>query len=211
MDFAGMIETWRKVLTQPGEEVFRQEQANPNGTLTTGVIWMVIAGVAAGVFGLIQGAVGANSMQAMMDAMGDLPLEVRQQMAQLMGPMLGGVSLLSIITVPVFFLIGTFITHLLATAFGGRGDYGKFAYLAATFQSPIVAANAAIAIVPVLGGCVVFLVSIYSYVLAYYAVRVNYNLTSGRAIAVLLIPFALLVLLMLCVGLAVGMLVINAS
>jgi len=50
-----------------------------------------------------------------------------------------------------------------------------------------------------------------STVLAYYAVRVNYNLTSGRAIAVLLIPFALLMLLMLCVGLAVGMLVINAS
>lgn len=150
-------------------------------------------------------------MQAMMDAMGDLPPEMRRQMAQLMGPMLGGASLLSIITVPVFFLIGTFITHLLATALGGRGDYGKFAYLTATFQSPIVAANAAIAIVPVLGGCVVFLVSIYSYVLAYYAVRVNYDLTSGRAIAVVLIPFALLVLLMLCVGLAVGMLAVNAS
>ena len=45
MDFAGAIETWRRVLTQPGEPVFEQEKLSPNNSLQTALIWMVVAGV----------------------------------------------------------------------------------------------------------------------------------------------------------------------
>lgn len=199
LDFAAMIETWRKVLMQPGEEVFEQEKFAANGTLTTALIWMVIAGVVAGVFGMIGGLFAASSMDAMLGQAG-MPPEVEAMMRPMMGTMFGGASLASIITVPVFFLIGTLILHLLATVLGGSGDFGKLAYLTATFQAPIMMASAVLGIIPVLGGCVAFLLGIYAYVLTYFAVRVNYGLAQGRAIAVVLIPIGLVILLSVCVA-----------
>src|SRR5688572_5554730 len=134
MDFAGMIETWRRVLTQPGEPVFEQEKLNPNGTLQTSLIWMVIAGVIAAVFGLIAGAIGASSAAAMISQMG-LPPEVQAQMGPMLGMVTGSAGVAAIISVPLGFLIGTFIMHLIAKMLGGQGEYSKFAYLSSTFQA----------------------------------------------------------------------------
>jgi hypothetical protein len=198
MDFAGWIDTWRRVLTQPGEPVFEQEKVNPNGTLQTALIWMVIAGVVAAIFGVIAGAIGANSMAAMLDTM-DLPPEVAAQMGPMMGMMTGG-SIAAIITVPVFFLIGTFIMHLIAKMLGGQGDYSRFAYLSSTYQAPITMASSILAVIPFIGGCISFLLSIYAMVESYFAIKVNYNLTSGRALTAVLIPIAIIVLLFVCFG-----------
>lgn len=198
LDFAAMIETWRRVLTQPGEEVFHQEKLAPNGTLTTAVIWMVIAGVVAAIFGLIQGLFAASTFDAMLGQAG-LPPEMEQLMRPMMGAMFGGASFASIITVPVFFLIGALIYHLLATVLGGKGDFAKFAYLIATFQAPVTIVAAVLGVIPFLGGCIAFLVIIYAYVLSYFAIKANYGLAQGRALAALLIPILLVVVVMVCV------------
>jgi hypothetical protein len=202
MDFAGWIETWRRVLTQPGEPVFEQEKLNPNGTLQTALTWMVIAGVVAAIFGFIAGAMGASSAAAMLSQMG-LPPEVEAQMRPMIGLMTGG-SVAAIITVPVFFLIGTFILHLIATFLGGKGDYPKFAYLASTYQAPLTIASSILAVIPFLGGCVSLLVLIYTYVLSYFAVKANYGLTNGRALAVVLIPLVLLFVVAICFAVVVA-------
>jgi hypothetical protein len=199
MDFAGWIETWRRVLTQPGEPVFEEEKVNPNGTLQTALIWMVIAGVIAAIFGLIAGAIGASSTAAMISQMG-LPPEVQAQMGPMLGMMTGAAGFAAIITVPVFFLIGTFIMHLIATLLGGQGDYSRFAYMASTYQAPLVIASSILSIIPFLGGCVGALLGIYGYVLAYFAVKVNYNLTSGRALAAILIPLIIVAFLIMCIA-----------
>jgi len=199
MDFAGAIETWRRVLTQPGEPVFEQEKANPNGTLQTALIWMVIAGVVAAIFGWIAARIGASSTAALISQMG-LPPEAQAQMGPLLGMVTGSVGLAAIISVPVGFLIGTFIIHLIAKMLGGQGDYGKYAYLTSTFQAPLTIASSILSIIPFLGGCIGFLVLIYTYVESYFAVKANYGLTSGKAIAVVLIPLVLLFLLIVCVG-----------
>jgi hypothetical protein len=197
MDFAAAIETWRRVLTQPGEPAFEQEKMNPNGTLQTALIWMVIAGVVAAIFGFLVSTLGMSSATAMISQMG-LPPEVEDQMGPMLGAMTGSIGLGAIISVPVFFLIGTFITHLIAKLLGGEGDYSKFAYLASTYQAPLTIVSSILSIIPFLGGCVALLIGIYTYVEAYYAVKVNYGLTSGRALAVVLIPLALLILIMFC-------------
>jgi hypothetical protein len=87
---------------------------------------------------------------------------------------------------------------LIAKLLGGQGDYSKFAYLASTYQAPLTIASSILSIIPFLGGCVALLIGIYTYVEAYYAVKVNYGLTSGRALAVILIPLALLILILFC-------------
>lgn len=197
MDFAAIIATWRRVLTQPGEPVFLEEKNSPNATLQTALIWMVIAGVVAGIFGLLATAVGASSMSAMLSQAG-LPPEVEAQMGPMIGAMTGGAGLAAIITVPLFFLIGSFIFHLLAKAMGGQGEYSKLAYLMSTYQAPLTVASSVLAIIPVLGGCVAFLIAIYSYVESYFAVKANYGLSSGKAMAVVLIPLAVIILLAIC-------------
>lgn len=200
MDFSAAIETWRRVLTQPGEPVFEQEKYSPNATLQTAVIWMLIAGVVAAIFGFLAGLVGASSMAAALSQMQDLPPEVQAQMGPMISAMTGGAGIAAIITVPLFFLIGSFILHLLAKMLGGQGEFSNFAYLAATYQAPLTIASAVLSIVPFVGGCVGALLGIYSYVLAYFAVKVNYGLTSGRAIAVVLIPIVLLFGAIFCFG-----------
>jgi hypothetical protein len=209
MDFAGWIDTWRRVLTQPGEPVFEQEKVNPNGTLQTALIWMLIAGVVAAIFGFIAGAVGASSAAAMLEQM-DLPPEVMAQVGPMMSMMTGG-SVAAILTVPIFFLIGTFIMHLIAKMLGGQGEYATFAYLASTYQAPITIVSAILAVIPVVGGCVSALLGIYGYVLAYFAIKVNYNLTSGRAIAAILIPLVIIVLIIMCFGAVFAMVAMNVS
>jgi hypothetical protein len=165
--------------------------------LQTALIWMLIAGVVAAVFGFLQSVLGISSIDAVL-SQADLPPEVAAQMGPLLGTAMGGAGIAAIITVPVFFLIGAFIYHLIAKVFGGQGDFGKFAYLMSTFQAPITIASSIIAIIPFLGGCVAFLLMIYAYVETYFAVKANYGLTSGKAIATVLIPVALLFLLIFC-------------
>jgi hypothetical protein len=203
MDFAGWIATWQRVVTQPGEPVFLEEKSNPNGTLQTALIWMVIAGVIAGIFGAIAGAVGASSMAAMLDQ-ADLPPEVLEQIRPLVGTLSATSGLAAIITVPLFFLIGTFILHFIAKMFGGQGEFNIFAYLTATFQAPLTIVSSILSVIPVLGGCVSFLIVIYTYILSFFAVKANYGLTSGRAVAVILIPIVLLFVLAICFGVLLG-------
>jgi len=202
MDFAGAIETWRRVLLQPGEPVFEQEKANPNGTLQTALIWMVIAGVVAAIFGWIGSTIGAATTSAMLSQ--SLPPEARAQVGPLLGAVTGGAGLAAIILVPIGFLIGTFIIHLIAKMLGGQGDYGKFAYLVSTYQAPLTMASAIISIIPILGGCISFLIVIYTYVESYFAVKSNYGLTSGRAIVTILIPLILVFLLVICLVVVVA-------
>ncbi len=209
MDFSGMIAAWQRVLLRPGEEAFVEEAQQPGANLTTAVIWMVIAGVVAGILGGIQAAIFAGSAGGLASMMGGANLP--PQVASMMGTMMGGAGFAAIITVPVFFLIGAFIVHLLATVLGGKGDFGKLAYLIAVYQAPLTIATAVIGLIPFLGGCVAALLGIYGLVLEYFAVKVNYNLASGRAIAVVLIPLAIVVALVFCVALVFGAMIAGLS
>ncbi len=218
MDFAGMIQTWIAVLTKPGEEIFEQEQNSPRASLSTALIWIVIAAVVTAVLGFMQSLLFTPSTQQMTGMIEQMNLP--PESADLVGKMLAGGLLaglsgvgafLGIILTPIFFLIGTGIIHLIATMLRGQGDFGRFAYLSAAIQSPISIVTAFLGFVPVVGGCVVFLISIYSLVLYYFAVKVSYRLTSGRAIAVILIPVIAVFLIAACVAIAVTALAINVS
>ncbi|MEX1018791.1 MAG: Yip1 family protein [Litorilinea sp.] len=201
MDFAGMIQTWRQVLTRPGVEVFQEEARSPNANIVTALIWIVIAAVITAIFGFLQGSMMGAGMAGMDDMFADmgLPPEVAGQM---MGMMAGGAGLGALLIVPISFLIGVGITHLLAKVFGGDGPFGVFAYLVAAFQAPLGIASAVLSLIPFLGGCISFLLSIYGLVLTYFAVKAHYALSDGKAIAVVIIPFLLILFLSLCVAIA---------
>jgi hypothetical protein len=208
MDFAAIWQTWLNVLTHPEDATFEQERVKPNATLSTALIYIVIGAVVSAIFGFIGAGLTLPSQMTMVQnmlAQANLPPEAKSQLANLltsgmMTGMAGVGGIVSIIWAPIGFLIGVGILYLIARLLGGTGDFGNYAYLIATFQAPLTIAEAIVGLVPVLGGCVVGILGIYGLVLTYFATKVAHNLTSGRAIAVILIPIGVVILLALCVA-----------
>lgn len=207
MDFAAMFQTWMNVITKPGEATFEAERHQPQANLTTALIWIVIAAVVLAIGNAISALIGSllgggASMTQMFLDQADLPPEVA---AQLSASAAGGVGSIAgafcgaLIAAPILFLIGSGIYFLLAKLFGGTGNFEEQTYLLAASAAPITIVSSLVGIIPLLGGCVGFLLFIYQLVLNYFALKVTHGLTSGKALAVVLIPVGIF-LLCICLG-----------
>ena len=200
MDVNATLQSWINVLTRPSEATFAEEQSKPQANFTTAILWMVITGVVTGIMGWLSFTMlgGAGGMMAMIEQM-DLPPEMAEQMRQMFASgMMGGAGFSAIITTPLFFFIGAAIFYLIGRVLGGSGDLGRYSYLLASFQAPIGILSALLNLVPVLGACISVILTIYSLVLTYFATKVGLNLSSGKAIAVILIPMIILMMLVYC-------------
>lgn len=210
MDFGAMFQTWIKVLTKPGEEVFLEERQSEYANLKTAIIWIIVAGIIAAIFGaigsMIAGALGtgAGVLESVLSNV-DMPYEARQQLMGIVagnaagaGAGIFGALCGTFFIVPIFFLIGSAIYFAIAKMFGGEGDFEEQTYLLATFTAPITILNAVIGIIPFLGGCVTFFISIYQLVLTYFAIKASHNLTSGKALLTVLVPVLVLFLCAIC-------------
>ena len=105
----------------------------------------------------------------------------------------------SIILNPLFFIIAVGIYHIIAKLLGGNGQLGRYAYLYATFSAPLIIVSSILGFIPVLGGCLAALLAIYRLVLTYHATKIEYGLTEGRAIMVVLAPILAGLVLGACV------------
>ena len=146
----------------------------------------------------------------------DLPPEMTAEFGQMlesgMLEMIMGVGgVLSLIIIPVIFLITTGFRHLLAKILKGQGSFGTYAYLCAAIEAPITIISGVFSLVPVIGSCVSLLLMIYIYVERYYATKVAYELTSGKAIAVVLIPILLVLAFVACGIIAFVALIMNSE
>jgi hypothetical protein len=208
----GWFQTWLNVLTHPGEPVFEAERQRPEATLSTALIWMAIAAVINGIVALISAYIFRNTIRAaggwqgMLGQLG-LPDEIMSQIdpsvvnavvqTQTTGTILSA-AFWSVLWTLGGFLIGVGILYLIARVLGGTGAYGRYAYLIASFGAPLSIVSSIIGFVPVVGGCIGLLLSIYGMVLTYFATKVEHGLTQGKAIATVLIPLAFLILIFIC-------------
>jgi hypothetical protein len=214
MNLSETWQTWLRAVTSPNEPVFEEERQKPQATLSTALIWMALVGAIVAVLSLIQSVITAGTLQSTITqalAMYDLPPELRTQLEQMLNSGLlgglGGLGLGAIITVPIGFLISTGIYFLIAKLFGGKGEFGRYAYLMATFSAPLTLLSSLLGLIPALGGCLAIFVSIYQVVLTYYATKVEHQLSSGRALLVVLLPLiAFLVFFACMITLLVGLL-----
>ncbi|HEY7354926.1 MAG TPA: Yip1 family protein, partial [Ktedonobacterales bacterium] len=92
------------------------------------------------------------------------------------------------------FFLGQGITYLLAKAFGGQGSFMVQAYTTLLFQVPIGICIALLSLIPLVGS-VASLGSIYIYILQTFQVIAVHRLSTGKAVAVVLIPVAAGILL----------------
>lgn len=111
------------------------------------------------------------------------------------GPWLPIINVL--LTVAGFFL-GALLLYGISRLFGGVGrtrrfgpDFKVFAYLYSLVSVPLGLITSALALVPVAGGCVGFLLAIYSIRLQYFVVRASMQMTRSKAQSVIIAEFVL--------------------
>mgnify|MGYP001347553080 CR=1 FL=1 len=216
MNFGSWLQSWIDVTTRPGEPAFEVERAKPQANLTTAAIWVGLVALVAGIFDMIQGAIALRQFQAVGGLQGilaqlNLPPDVAgpamEQLNQLPAGLVPGIGrpgvgfaalFGGIIGAIVSFIIFAGLLQLVAKILGGTGSFGKYAYLLAAVYVPVTLVNSVLGLVPLLGGCIAFILWIYQLVLAYYATRVEHKLSSGRSIIVVLAPLVILLLIGCC-------------
>ena len=170
---------------------------------------MILASVIAALLGTLQAQIFSSPLGGISQVMEMLPAELQGEIGPITEIDSSGGSffnLLIIIFGPITFLIGVGIYHIVASVLGGRGQFGRYAYLYATFGAPIVIAGSILGFLPAVGGCLGGILGIYQIVLNYFALKVEYELSQGRAIVVVVAPLLVGLALAACLAIAlVGM------
>jgi hypothetical protein len=128
-----------------------------------------------------------------------------------------GSALSDIILVPLFFFIGVGIQYLLAKAFNGQGTYLAQSYTHLLFKVPLDIINLIIGFIlvfipilgPIVAGLIGLAIFIYSVVLNVFQIKAVHRLTTGKAAAVVLIPYAVILVLGLLCAVVAGALFVS--
>ena len=154
MDISSIFQTWLNVLTKPGEEVFAAEREKDSATLKTALVWIILASVIAALLATLRARIFSSQLGGLGQFVELLPADLQEGIGPAMAIDTAGgtaLSLLSIIFGPLSFLISVGIYHLIASVFGGRGQFGRYAYLSATFNAPLLIVGSLLVFVPFLG------------------------------------------------------------
>ncbi|HLW01480.1 MAG TPA: YIP1 family protein [Ktedonobacterales bacterium] len=184
---------WR-IVTRPGTATFAYEVPNARwdiiwvqilglsliSAILSTLAWLIIATILSAWLSTIPTVSGEPHPGASLGAFFFLPAPAIGAAVFLFG--LGG------------FFLGQGITYLLAKAFGGQGSFMVQAYTGLLFQVPINLVTVALSVIPLVGS-VGGIVGIYAYFLQYFQLTVVHRLTTGKAIAVIVIPVAAATLL----------------
>jgi Yip1 domain len=189
----GLPNQYIKILTKPGVQSFAEEQ----GKADWGIIWiqLLFLGLIGTIVALIETALGTAISYTNIGSGGASAYAATSSL------FIGGASVGSIISVVIGFFITVGIQYLLAKAFGGNGDFKQQGYNYLLYTVPIGVVSNIAGLIPILGGVVAFGLGIYAIVLNVYSIMAVHRLSGGKATAVVLIPIAAAILLvLLCVG-----------
>jgi hypothetical protein len=193
--FGEIFSLWLKVF-QMDEPFFAAER--PRASNGNTLLALLIYAVAAVIFAFIQRQIGFRQLFLQRYLGGNSPnLDI---------PIC--LPLVALVAVPLGYYIGMGITHLVAKLFGGAGSFSSLAYLVSLFYVPLGIVSSLLSLIPCLGGLLALAAGIFSIVLMVRVIKVNYQLSTGKAVWVVLTP--LLVILVLVILLSVVVVVILA-
>src|SRR6266480_2703542 len=189
-----------RVLTKPSAQSFAEEM----GKADWGMVWiqLLIWALIGTILGLIRAAIGLAGLSFVSNN--------TFNPAAITALTVSG-STFSFISVPVFFFILVGIQYLLAKAFQGQGNFLTQSYTTLLFEVPINIVSYLLAFIPILGGIAVFALSIYGIVLNVFAIMAVHRLSGGKAVGVVLIPIAVLILLAFLCIFAIAAIIIAAT
>jgi hypothetical protein len=190
--FQEMINGSIAVLTKPAVSTFEEHEKN---NLAWALIYSVIAGVINAIIAAIGAAIGLNRV----DTTGMTP-----EMAAAAQPSIIGAVFGAIIGTVIVLLIVWGITYALGRAFGGTGQFGELAWDLALFGAPLTVIGSVLNLIPFIGPIAALALGIYNLYLTYLAIQSGMNLPSNKALYVILIEFAIILVIGLCLGLTLG-------
>jgi len=199
--FQQMLNASRAVLLRPSVATFEEHERDDLGWA---LIYTLIAAVAAAILqtiaAVVQRAALEQRMATLEQQFGNSPV------LPILRTLIGGGGLVfslvfTLIFTLFFFFLFVGIFYLLGRAFGGTGTFGELAYDIALYSAPITVLASLLGIIPIVGGLVALLLSIYQIYLNWLSVQAGMNLPGSKALWVILIP--LLVILLLCCGIFV--------
>src|SRR6266702_7338308 len=188
-----------RVLTKPSAQTFAEEM----GKADWGMVWiqLLIWALILTILGLIGSAIGlASSSFVRNDTFNP---------ASIIALTVSG-STFSFIAVPVTFFIVVGIQYLLAKAFKGQGNFLTQSYTYLLFEVPSAIVSYVLGFIPILGGIAGFALAIYGIVLNVFAIMAVHRLSGGKAVGVVLIPIAVLILLVFLCAFAIAAILIAA-
>ena len=194
-------------MSQPGEAVFTAEKEKGRAHLGTAVIWMI----GAALFAFIIWALYIIIFDPITQTLEMMPEALRQSgvpqatidemMAQAEATFAStfyAMLILGLLSVPIFFLIGSAIFWIIARIWGGEGSYTEQTYLMAAYSAPLFILNTLFNMTPLLGPFLILAANIYWVVLSYYALKVTHNFSSNRVVGVLALPLLLFLFFVCC-------------
>lgn len=177
---------WKEVLTNP-IETFKKEEKNAD--LGQGVIHIAIAGVIAGFIGGLATFTGLTAV----GSMGGFG-------TGMMGAGIGIIAFIgALIITPIVTVIGWLIfsgiIYIFAMIFGAKGDFTKQSYLIALYGAPLMIITSILNIIPFAGGILSFLAGLYGLYLLTMALKQVHKISTGKAVAIWLIPIVVFLVL----------------
>ena len=174
-----------RVLTKPGAATFAAEQ----GKAAWNIIWVQI--IAVTVLTVLFGfAFVSLTLAATLHTQG-LPVGT----ANTLRGSLGFLPFSYILLTPIGLFISLGIYHLIAKAFGGTGKFVAYVYSYMLFYVPLIVVTLLLALIPIVGGLIAGIVSIYTIVLQIFMTMAVHRMRGGRAtLAVLILPIIAIVL-----------------
>jgi hypothetical protein len=157
------------------------------------LVLLVGLGLLEGIVGTINSQIYGAAANALLNS-GQLPENARVFLSRVTPTQ----SFADIITVPIAFFIGAGFFWLVARIFGGQGTFLQHSWLLALVYVPITAATTVLSLIPVLGPLVGFGLGIYGIVLSIFAIAAAHRMSVGKSAAVVLIPGAIVLLLVIC-------------
>jgi len=197
---SGIIQTWLSFFSMT-ESFFDREQdrANTEDTLLSLMVYTIASVVISMVTGIFQ-------LQQITTLMGEqLP-----QLGFNMGTIFFFILIGTVIMSPISFYITVGMQFLGVRIFGGSGDFKSHAYLMALVLVPTTVLGGAVSLlsfIPVIGflaGLAGFGLSIYTIMLTIRLVKSVHNVTTGRAVAGIIVPPIILSAIFGCLLMTVG-------
>jgi hypothetical protein len=98
------------------------------------------------------------------------------------------------VSVPLGFFFAMGLIFLMAKLLGGQGTFLAQSYASVLVQAPLGALASILSVIPYVG-ILALVVFIYAFILQIYAVRAAHHVSGGRAVAIVLLPTIVLIVL----------------
>lgn len=208
MDINSLIQSYIRAVTKPNVGTYEAEIPNASWTKTLiGVAAVAIIGAIMAVLaGLISGAANAAQIEQLRAQFrnSNLPFDPGLFMGGGATGIAGG--LLTLVTTPLFFLLGTVIQWGVSKMLGGQsdrgGDFATQAYLSSLSYTPLRIGASILSIIPCVGAIAGIALPIYQIVCVGFSLQASQRQQGGKAMLAAFVPLIIGVLLICgCIGL----------